>query len=133
MRRIDPLTFGIMLFSISISPASGKWMPAPALAQETKPAGSSSLSAEEIAGKKLFLQRCSFCHMPQRPAPLETVGPHLEGLFQKGSESQTETLVRNMILNGNPGPPGRGMPGFWYGLSPSQIDKIIAYLKTLRK
>jgi len=52
-----------MLFSISISPASGKWMPAPALAQETKPAGSSSLSAEEIAGKKLFLQRCSVCHL----------------------------------------------------------------------
>jgi|SRR6266478_5750351 len=108
----------------------------PLFAQDaTKSPGSvpSPLSVDEVAGKKLFLQRCSFCHMPQRPEPLETIGPHLEGLFQKGSQSDTEAFVRKMILNGNPGPPGRGMPGFRYGLETSQIDKIIAYLKTLRK
>lgn len=96
-------------------------------------AGAASWSADELAGKKLFLQRCSFCHLPQRPLPRETIGPSLVGLFQRGSVTETEPRVREMILQGRRGGPGVGMPGFQYGLEPSEIDKIIAYLKTLKK
>ena len=90
-------------------------------------------AADPIAGKKLFLQRCSICHMPQRPAPEETLGPHLEGLFESGNQAEVETQVRHMIVTGNPGPPGVGMPSFRYGLNATQIDDVIAFLKTFKK
>ncbi len=90
-------------------------------------------AADPIAGKKLFLQRCSICHMPQRPAPDETLGPHLEGLFESGDQAKTEAQIRQVIVTGNPGPPGVGMPSFRYGLNAAQIDDIIAYLKTFKK
>ena len=88
---------------------------------------------DPVAGKKLFLQRCSICHMPQRPAPEETLGPHLEGLFESGDQAATEAQVRQMILTGIPGRPGVGMPSFKYGLDSGQIDNIIAFLKTFKK
>ena len=90
-------------------------------------------AADPVAGKKLFLQRCSICHMPQRPAPEETLGPHLEGLFESGDQAATEALVRQMILTGIPGRPGVGMPSFKYGLDSGQIDNIVAFLKTFKK
>ncbi len=103
------------------------------LAAAQQAAVASSLSADELAGKKLFLQRCSFCHLPQRPVPRQTIGPSLGGLFQRGSFTETEARVREMILKGRRGEPGIGMPGFQYGLDPAEISKIIAYLKTLKK
>ena len=97
----------------------------PAMAQQSS--SSASLSPAQLTGKKLFLQRCSVCHLPplnvpQNPDP-KPFGPLLNG-FVRGAEK--ETRARNIILKGT-----ARMPGFQYGLKPRQIDALIAYLKTL--
>ncbi len=86
-----------------------------------------SLSPAQLAGKKLFLQRCSVCHLPplnvpQDPDP-KPFGPLLNG-FVRGAEK--ESRARNIILKGT-----ARMPGFQYGLESKQIDALIAYLKIL--
>ncbi len=97
------------------------------LAFEPVPA-EATLSEVELAGKKLFLQRCSVCHLPplnvpQDPDP-QPFGPQLNGYVQ-GTE--TEMRARQAIRVGT-----WRMPGFQYGLEPDEIDALIAYLKTLK-
>jgi mono/diheme cytochrome c family protein len=84
------------------------------------------LSEREIAGKKLFLQRCSICHLPRLyPAgEAQPYGPKLNG-YLEGPD--TETRAREAIRTGTP-----RMPGFQYGLAPAEIEDIIAYVKRLK-
>lgn len=81
-----------------------------------------TLSETEQAGERLFLQRCSVCHLPS-PAG-QTYGPPLSTrlILNRGDER-----VRLYILEGS-----ELMPGFQYTLKPAQVDAIIAYLKTER-
>ncbi len=86
-----------------------------------------SLSPAQLAGKKLFLQRCSVCHLPplnvpQDPDP-KPFGPLLSGSV-RGAEK--ESRARNIILKGT-----ARMPGFQYGLQSKQIDALMEYLKIL--
>ena len=86
------------------------------------------LSETEKEGQRLFLQRCSVCHLGV-PPEYETYGPSLskEVVADIGEED-----VRELIRLGS----GRGskrMPGFQYGLKQADIDKIVAYLKTMEK
>ena len=86
------------------------------------------LSGRELAGKKLFLQRCSICHMPplntpQDPDP-KPYGPKLNGFVR---DQATEDRARQAILNGT-----TRMPGFQYGLTKEQIETIIGYLKVFK-
>ena len=93
----------------------------PAAAQQTAP--SASLSPTERAGEKLFLQRCSLCHLGSAPT-YKPYGPRLDGVVAvKGDER-----IRNAILEGSP-----GMPAWRYSLQPEQVDTIVSYMKTLRK
>jgi mono/diheme cytochrome c family protein len=92
-------------------------------AQRESPAG--SLSAKEIAGKKLFMQRCSLCHLPPLNAPEgRSFGPPLKNLV---SSPDRETRVAETIRKGS-----TRMPGFQYGLKPDEIENIVAYMKTMR-
>ena len=107
---------GILLaFSSMVSPA------------DAQSAASAGLSGEELAGKKLFLQRCSICHLPplHRPGDPQPYGPRLEGVVR---DAETEKRAREFITKGSP-----RMPGFQYGLKPEEIDAVIAYLKTLQE
>ncbi|MBI4465069.1 MAG: cytochrome c [Acidobacteria bacterium] len=83
-------------------------------------------SVPEQAGKKLFLQRCSLCHLPRLndPTTPDPFGPKLNGVV-KGTESAMR--ARETILKGT-----ARMPGFQYGLQPQEIDNLLAYLKTLK-
>ena len=97
----------------------------PAIAQQSS--SGAVLSPTQLTGKKLFLQRCSVCHLPplnvpQNPDP-KPFGPLLND-FVRGADK--ENLARNIILKGT-----ARMPGFQHGLKPRQIDALIAYLKTL--
>lgn len=97
----------------------------PASAQQ--PSSRASLSPTQLAGKKLFLQRCSICHLPplnvpQDPDP-KPYGPLLSGSV-RGAEK--ESRARNIILKGT-----SRMPGFQYGLQSKQIDALMEYLKIL--
>ena len=95
----------------------------PSRAQQGPP--SSKLSGKELAGKKLFLQRCSICHMPPLNEPDgQPYGPKLNGFVK---DTATETRARETIRNGTP-----RMPGFQYGLEQEQIDNIIVYLKVFK-
>ena len=86
------------------------------------------LSGRELAGKKLFLQRCSICHLPplntpQDPDP-QPYGPKLNGFVR---DTATETRARQAILTGTP-----RRPGFQYGLTSEEIETIIVYLKVFQ-
>ena len=91
-------------------------------------AQTAKLSERETAGKKLFLQRCSICHMPPLNTPEDPdpkpYGPKLNGFVRNQA---TEDLARQTILNGT-----TRMPGFQYGLSKEQIETIIGYLKVFK-
>ena len=97
----------------------------PAMVQQSSPGA--VLSPTQLTGKKLFLQRCSVCHLPplnvpQNPDP-KPFGPLLNGFLR---DAEKESLARNIILKGT-----ARMPGFQHGLKPRQIDALIAYMKTL--
>lgn len=92
---------------------------APLAAQQTPP--SASLTPTERAGERVFLQRCSLCHLGSAPT-YKPYGPRLDGLVTtKGEEP-----VRAVIADGAP-----GMPAWRYSLQPSDIDAILAYMKKL--
>jgi len=88
---------------------------------------SRELSDQELKGEGLFLQRCSLCHLSKRNkfCCREPLGPTLSGKL-KGSDPETERFVREQILRGS-----ANMPGFQYGLSPVQVDALIAFIRTL--
>ena len=83
-----------------------------------------SLSEGERAGERLFLQRCSVCHLGMAPRH-ETNAPPLD---RQLIEDSGEESVREDIMKGAP-----GMPGWQYALEPSEVDRIIGYLKTVEK
>lgn len=74
-------------------------------------------------GRRIFQQRCGVCHT----APTITSGVY-GPILHKEIVDGNEDLMRQFIRNGS-----RRMPGFKYGLEPSEIDAVIAYLKTVPK
>jgi mono/diheme cytochrome c family protein len=86
------------------------------------------LAGRELAGKKLFLQRCSICHLPplnepDNPDP-QPYGPKLNGFVRN---TETEERARRAILTGTP-----RMPGFQYGLTKEEVETILTYLKVFK-
>jgi mono/diheme cytochrome c family protein len=81
-----------------------------------------SLTAPQAAGKKLFVQRCSVCHLPALPS-YTTYGPVLSGsiISALGDEA-----AREQISGGS-----ARMPGYRYTLSAQEIDQVVGYLKTV--
>jgi mono/diheme cytochrome c family protein len=80
------------------------------------------LSPAELAGKKLFVQRCALCHDLLGQPATTTVAPWIDVETVKRSEE----AVRQKIMNGS-----RRMPAWKYTLAPEQIDSVVAYLKTV--
>jgi mono/diheme cytochrome c family protein len=83
----------------------------------------SALSAVELSGKKLFVQRCALCHDLLGQPATTTVGPWID---RELVTARGEEAVRNQIMLGS-----RRMPGWRHTLKPGQIDAVIAYLKTV--
>jgi mono/diheme cytochrome c family protein len=78
------------------------------------------------AGKRLFTQRCSICHLPPLAPGEPKAYARALGGFVKGPE--TEAAARLIVERGVP----QRMPGFRYGLEPGEIDSIVRYLSTLK-
>jgi mono/diheme cytochrome c family protein len=90
-----------------------------ASAQQTS--GNRTLTDKELLGMRLFNQSCRVCHTkPQMTSPL--YGPELS----QNSTGGQESVMREVISNGTP-----RMPGFKYHFDATQIDAIVAYLKTV--
>jgi mono/diheme cytochrome c family protein len=92
--------------------------------------GDSASKEQRKMGENLFINNCSFCHMPRnegnpKTGEGKTIGPPLKGIMQ-GPKPVAEAVVRAFILKGSPDK----MPGFQYSLAPKEIDAVIAYLKT---
>jgi mono/diheme cytochrome c family protein len=91
------------------------------------------LTEQEVRGAGVFFQRCSLCHLAKTTGAggskfccVASLGPNLSGRF-KNITPDEEQAFRAIILNGGP----TYMPSWKYGLTPNEIDDIIAYLKTL--
>jgi mono/diheme cytochrome c family protein len=96
-------------------------LPKPIAAQTPSAKG---LSETERSGLKLFLQRCSICHLGV-PPKYQTYGSllHKEVIAARGDQA-----VRKVILEGS-----QRMPGFQYVLNPTDVDNLISYLKAVPK
>jgi mono/diheme cytochrome c family protein len=81
---------------------------------------SKTLSAAELSGKNIFVQRCSVCHLPGM-ASYSTYGPLLDAQV---IASRGEAAVRDQIMRGS-----ARMPGFQYTLKQSEVDEIVQFLK----
>ena len=91
------------------------------------------LTEQETRGAGIFFQRCALCHLDKtfgtggaKYCCVRSLGPKLAGMFRDLGPDQ-EKAARDFIMNGGP----TYMPAFKYGLTPKDIDDIIAYLKTL--
>lgn len=83
-----------------------------------------SLSADEVRGRQLFVQRCALCHDPLgQPSYPNTPGPWVDA---ETVRSLGEDSVRDQIMLGS-----ARMPGWQYTLEPAQVNQVIAYLKTV--
>ena len=83
------------------------------------------LTPQQSRGEGLYLQHCALCHAAKVVKPHKSVGPNLSGVLADAGPEQ-EKAIRQFILTG-----ADKMPGFQYGLKPSELDDIIAYLKVL--
>ena len=80
-----------------------------------------TLDERQLLGMRLFNQSCRVCHTkPQLTSPL--YGPELS----QNSAGGQEAVMREVISNGTP-----RMPGFKHHFDRTQIDAIVAYLKTI--
>ena len=87
-------------------------------------AAAPSLSADEVRGRQLFVQRCALCHDPLgQPSYPNTPGPWVDA---ETVRSLGEESVRDQIMLGS-----ARMPGWQYTLEPAQVNQVIAYLKTV--
>jgi mono/diheme cytochrome c family protein len=82
-----------------------------------------SLNDVQKLGHRIFEQRCGICHAPAR-AGFQMYGPALYKDLINGSEDAIKEIIRNGSAK---------MPGFKLGLSASDIDAIVEYLKTVPK
>lgn len=80
-----------------------------------------NLTAQQRLGRQIVAQSCAVCHLPAGPGA-KTWGPALN----KSTLPDDDDTIRQNILEGN-----TRMPAFKYFLQPTQVDAIVAYLRTV--
>ena len=80
-------------------------------------------ASHAAAGEHLFKQYCSACHSTEPGKKI--VGPSLHAEMKGASPRKTTAEVKTTIMNGN-----GTMPAFKTQLAPTDIDNLVAYLKT---
>lgn len=114
------LRWGLLLIFLGIFPLA-------ASAQQTSTQQTSTdkpqLNDVQKLGRRVFEQRCGICHAPAR-AGFVMYGPYLYKDLVNGNEDAIKEMIRTGTSK---------MPGFKYGLQPSEIDAIVEYLKTVPK
>lgn len=120
--RSTGLIFFLLLF---LSASQEQMNGSPTDEKQSTPAiivlpSSKTLSAAQLSGKNVFVQRCSVCHLPGM-ASYSTYGPLLDAQV---IASRGEAAVRDQIMHGS-----ARMPGFQYTLTQSEVDEIVQFLK----
>jgi mono/diheme cytochrome c family protein len=99
-------------------------LPATPLALRAQQSSAAPLSDAQKEGRRIFQQRCAVCHT------LPTVVSKRYGpALYKEIIEDNEDNIRDTILEGREGL----MPGFKYGLTRTEVDSIIEYLKTVNR
>ena len=98
----------LLLFAFAVGPQA-------ASAQQV------SLNDTQRHGQQLLAQSCGICHLPPELGA-KTYGPPLNKLAGGGDDD----IMREYITNGTP-----RMPSFKAYLKPTDIDAIIAYVRTV--
>ena len=80
-----------------------------------------NLSPQLAHGRQILTQNCNICHLPQNPGS-PTYGPRLSKTTANGDDN----LMREVILNGLV-----RMPAWKYTLNTTDVNDIIAYVRTL--
>ncbi len=88
----------------------------------TQGAAGAGLNAEQREGWLLTLQHCALCHTRTNLHSSTTIGP----ILSRDSAGGRDDVLRQVIADGTP-----NMPGFKHQFEPTQIDAIVAYLKTV--
>ncbi len=96
--------------------------------------GKTELSPAAKAGKKIFDQNCTLCHIANETTT--KIGPGLKGVLKNKTlpyshRPATVANVQEQIEKGNPQGQPMPMPPFATKLSKTQMNDLIAYLKTL--
>jgi mono/diheme cytochrome c family protein len=81
---------------------------------------SADLTDPQRLGRQILAQSCAVCHLPSGPGA-KTYGPSLNKSTLPDDDSIRETILEGTTR----------MPAFKYHLQPTQIDAIIAYLRTV--
>jgi mono/diheme cytochrome c family protein len=102
-----------VLTFLALTTPQGAW------AQPTET--SAPLNDTQKLGQRLFYQSCVVCHTK----PQITSGQY-GPVLSKDSLSGQEDVMREFIGNGT-----SRMPGFKFQFEPTQINAIVAYLKTV--
>jgi mono/diheme cytochrome c family protein len=79
------------------------------------------LTPAQARGRIILTQNCNICHLPQNPGS-QTYGP----LLNKESANGDDNLMKQVIQTGLV-----KMPGWRYTLNDTQINDVIAYIRTL--
>ena len=80
-----------------------------------------SLTPQQAHGRMILTQNCNICHLPQSPGSA-TYGPRLSKSSANGDDNLMRQVIQTGLVN---------MPGWRYTLSDSDINDVIAYVRTL--
>lgn len=94
----------------------------PALSAQQSNTKAPELNQTQMLGRRIFQQRCGICHTQPTASPMYGIA------LNKDLVQGNEDMIRDYIRDGS-----KRMPGFKYGLEPSEIDAIVEYLKTVPK
>jgi mono/diheme cytochrome c family protein len=83
--------------------------------------GPDNLTDQQKLGRQIFAQSCGVCHLPTSLGA-KTYGPALN----KEAGGGDDDVMREFMTNGTP-----RMPAFKYYLKPTDMDAIIAYVRTV--
>src|SRR5262249_12608959 len=92
-----------------------------------------TLTPAEKAGRSIVQTRCAMCHVGEEPAaemanPNAQARPSTMGPVLSKAHTTNDAALRQKIKDGSV-----KMPGYKYTLTDSQVDQVVAYMKTLDK
>jgi mono/diheme cytochrome c family protein len=84
-------------------------------------ASGQTMTPQLMHGRQILTQNCNVCHLPQNPGSA-TYGPPLDKTAANGDNALMKEVIQNGLVK---------MPGWKYTLKDSDIDDVIAYVRTL--
>jgi mono/diheme cytochrome c family protein len=91
------------------------------LAASAQAASAQTLTPQQAHGRQILTQNCNICHLPQNPGSA-TYGPRLSKSSANGDDKLMKEVIQSGLVK---------MPGWKYTLKDSDIDDVIAYVRTL--